>query len=84
MATRVLFFGRLRDIAGAGERLVEARASLRSIEDLIEFLAPEDDDLRRALLHPSVKIAVDQRVVARASSIDGAREIAFLPPFSGG
>lgn len=84
MPTRVLFFGRLKDAAGVGERIVEIVDGERSIDALIKRLAAGDDALAAALAHPSVKVAIDQRVVDRATLIGAAREIAFLPPFSGG
>lgn len=83
MKTRILFFGRLRDAAGGGERLARLAPGL-SIDALIDEITGVDTALAAALRDPSVNIAVDQRLVPRSTIIDAAREIAFLPPYSGG
>lgn len=83
MTTRILFFGQLRDAAGAAERTV-ALAAGTSIDAVIEAVAAGDGALGAALRDPAIKVAVDRQVVARSSLVGSPREIAFLPPFSGG
>lgn len=79
---RILFFGRLRDVAGcAMTEIAECGASLA---ELRELLARENPMLGEALHDPSVRVAVDQTMVGRDGSIEGADEIAFMPPLSGG
>ncbi len=78
---RILFFGRLRDIAGCAMMEYAACASLL---ELREALARENPMLGEALDDPSVRVAVDQAMVGREAPIDGAAEIAFMPPLSGG
>lgn len=84
MATRILFFGALREKAGGGERLAELPAQIDNAGALIDWLAGEDGDLKRALEASSVRIAVDQALVRRDETFVRPREIAFMPPFSGG
>lgn len=43
--TRLLFFGRLRDVAGEGERLVELPADIGTVSELRAWLANDDADL---------------------------------------
>lgn len=81
---RILFFGRLREAAGLGERQVDLPPGVMTGADLIGLLGAGDDRLRAALEAPAVKIVADDAVVPRAAKITGAREIAFLPPVSGG
>jgi molybdopterin synthase sulfur carrier subunit len=83
MTTRILFFGQLRDAAGAAERMVDLTAET-SIDGVIDALATSGAMLGAALRHPAVKVAVDRQIVARSTLVGDAREIAFLPPFSGG
>lgn len=81
--SRVLLFGRLRDLAGWRER--EIAPSPRTLAELRAHLAHEDNALGEALSHPSVRIAVDQQVVTdEAVPLGEASEIAFMPPMSGG
>jgi molybdopterin synthase sulfur carrier subunit len=84
MSTRILFFGALREKAGAGERLIELPPDVKNAAALIEFIAGQDDALKDSLQAPSVRIAIDQKLVSRRDNFDAPREIAFMPPFSGG
>lgn len=77
---RVLFFGRLRDAAGAAE--LAAPAELTSLAQLRAWLAREHGGL--ALDGVGVRVAVDGTIVSGDASLSGAREVAFMPPMSGG
>ncbi len=78
---RVLLFGRLADTAGWRERDLVLPASL---ETLRLTLAGEDPVLGAALAGPGVQAAVDQVLTRGDASLAGVREVAFLPPMSGG
>ena len=84
MATRLLFFGALREPAGAAERIVDLPQDVTDGADLIDWLAADDETLGAALKAPSVRMCVDQVMTKREADIRGAAEIAFMPPFSGG
>lgn len=78
---KLLFLGRLEDLAGAGEREV----ALDGPTPLDEVLAALPADLREALRGPRVKIARNGDVVpATGLVVVQGDEIAFLPPVSGG
>lgn len=81
---RVLFFGRLRELAGAPEMTRALPAETATAEDLARLLAAENPALGAALAEPSVRVAVDREFAARTASLAGAGEIAFMPPLSGG
>lgn len=83
-ATRIIFFGRLREAAGRPALDMELPPDVRSGADLVKLLAARDPAVGAALSHPSVKIVVDQAIGSAATDISNAREIAFLPPYSGG
>jgi len=83
--TRLLFFGRLRDIAGFAERTLELPGMVDSVADLRAYLAAQDPDLGAAIAAPGVRVAVDQAFcMSDAARARGAREIAFMSPLSGG
>ncbi|MBB5519325.1 MoaD/ThiS family protein [Amphiplicatus metriothermophilus] len=84
MAIRVLFFGRLHEVVGAREREIEPPDWVDTPAALIDWLAAGDARIGAALSAPSVRVAVDQAIVERDSPLAGAREVAFMPPFSGG
>jgi molybdopterin synthase sulfur carrier subunit len=76
---RLVFLGRLEDIAGASERTVPGGA-------LAEVLAALDADLVAALTADRIRLAINGTLVSdRASLVIGEDdELAFLPPVSGG
>jgi molybdopterin synthase sulfur carrier subunit len=84
MATRILFFGPLKEAAGCGERTVDLPPQVKDAASLIEYLADGDAYVSDALSASSVKIAVDKTIIGPGAPIHGAEEIAFMPPFSGG
>ena len=81
---RILFLGKLREAAGAGERIVAPPQGVATGADLIAWLAADDATLGAALSHLSVRIVADHEIVERSASLLDAREVAFLPPASGG
>jgi molybdopterin converting factor small subunit len=81
LRVKVLFFGRLKEIAGTGEELVEIAPGWR-IEDLFaSFVArrPEFAEYRGSLV-----ASRNQEFVAWSTPLDSEDEIGFLPPVSGG
>ena len=76
---KLRFFGHLRALAG-DEREVELPPHVTDSALLREWLGRETP----ALLDPGVKIALDDRILVTPAPLGGAREVAFLPPLSGG
>ena len=79
---RVLFFGRLRDVAGAGE--LSLAAPLSTLADLHAHLARDNAALGEALAGPGIRVAIDQAFVTGDADFGPNAEIAFMPPLSGG
>ena len=80
MPLKLVFLGRLEDLAGAAEREVAAVASLDSV------LAGLEPDLAAALGADRIRLAINGTLVTDRDAValaDGD-EIAFLPPVSGG
>jgi molybdopterin synthase sulfur carrier subunit len=76
---RLVFLGRLEDIAGAAEREVPGGA-------LAEVLAGLAPDLMKALSGERIRLAVNGTLITDRGSIvlGEGDELAFLPPVSGG
>lgn len=82
---RVLYFARIRQIAGRSMEELEVPASVTSVSDLIDFLSARDEAVALALAERrTLRAAVDQTHVVLDASIAGAREVAFFPPVTGG
>lgn len=83
--TRLLFFGRLRDIAGYAERRIDLPQEIETIADLRAYLAARDATLGQAIAERGVRVAVNQTFcTSDAAPTRGAVEIAFMSPLSGG
>lgn len=81
MQVKVLFFGQLRELVGAGEEQVELPAGAR-VADLVSHYQkrfPRWEEFR-----PSIAVAVNQEYADGAAALSGGDEVAFLPPVSGG
>lgn len=78
---RVLFFGKIAQRAGEG-REVDA-AAFSTVAEVTDFLC-EDPDLAELLRSPAVVTVLDDVVVKGAAPIASAKELAYLPPISGG
>jgi molybdopterin synthase sulfur carrier subunit len=82
--TRLLFFGRLRDVAGDSERKLDLPPHVATVADLRTWLAESDAALGAALAARGIHVVVDQVIRSGDVSVRGAAEIAFMPPLSGG
>ena len=82
---RVKYFAWVRERVGKAEEVVEPPASVRTVEDLIGWLATRGDEYAHAFATPRViRAAIDQAHVRPDTAIAGAREIALFPPMTGG
>ena len=81
MQTRVLFFGKLKELAGAAEQSVELRSGA-TIADLFDRFAHETPAL--ASYRSSVVASRNQEFASWTTVLEPGDEIAFLPPVSGG
>lgn len=84
MAGVVLLFGRLRDAFGASSIALPEGAG--TVAEMRTLLASEYPDLAPLLASRSIRIALNQELVADETTtmISAADEIALLPPLSGG
>ena len=80
MRVRLVFLGRLQDLADGAERTVAA-APGDSVDTLLNRLEPE---LAAALRSPKVRIAVAGALGGLERIVSANDEVAFLPPVSGG
>lgn len=82
---KILYFARLKQIAGRGEEQVEVPASIATVSELIDFLSRRDQQVGEALRDRRVlKVAINQKHSNLAASLSGAHEVAFFPPVTGG
>ncbi|HVY89974.1 MAG TPA: MoaD/ThiS family protein [Hyphomonadaceae bacterium] len=84
MAGTVLLFGKLKDAFGAPS--IPLPAGVATAAELRKKLADANPDLAAMLRSRSIRVAVNQELVAdeAAVKISAKDEIALLPPLSGG
>ncbi len=84
MSGAVLLFGKLKDAFGASS--IPLPAGVATAAALRDSLAEANPDIADMLRSKSVRIAVNQTMVADEAStrISPSDEIALLPPLSGG
>jgi len=82
---KVKYFAWVRERVGKSEETLEPPESVRTIEDLMAWLARRGETYAYAFETPKViRAAIDQAHVRPDAAIAGAREIAFFPPMTGG
>jgi molybdopterin synthase sulfur carrier subunit len=82
---KVKYFAWVRERVGKAEETLEPPASVRTVGDLMAWLAGRDETYAHAFETPRViRAAIDHAHVKADTMIAGAREIAFFPPMTGG
>jgi sulfur-carrier protein len=82
---KVKYFAWVRERIGKAEEIIEPPAEVRTVGELIDWLAARDDAYAYAFEKPKViRAAIDHAHVQQDAAISGAREIAFFPPMTGG
>ncbi len=82
----VLFFGKLRELAGLASEPLPAEAVGQPVSVLTGLMATRHPGLAGAIDHPSTRVCANQALIARKDDplVTETDEIAFLPPMSGG
>jgi len=79
----VLYFAWLRERIGEPKEQIETSAA--TVADLVEELKTRSEAHALAFSDMSaVRVAVDQDLTEMTASLEGAREVAFFPPMTGG
>jgi molybdopterin synthase sulfur carrier subunit len=82
---KVKYFAWVRERVGISEETIEPPADIRTVNDLMVWLAQRGEAHAHAFETPRViRAAIDHAHVKSETMIAGAREIAFFPPMTGG
>ena len=82
---KVKYFAWVRERVGISEETLEPPENVRTVEDLMGWLARRGETYAHAFETPKViRAAIDHAHVGPDAAIAGAREIAFFPPMTGG
>ena len=82
---RVLYFAWVKEKAGIAAEDIDPPKSVTTIAELIDWLKARGPEFANAFERADViRAAIDHSHVRHDARIDGAREIAFFPPVTGG
>ena len=82
---QILYFALLRERIGKSAERLDLPADVRTIGDLARFLSTRGEGYAAAFADLSrLRAARDQVHASFETEIDGAAEIAFFPPVTGG
>jgi molybdopterin synthase sulfur carrier subunit len=82
---KILYFAWLRERLNKGEEEVSPPPSVKTVADLIGWLAANDEVAALALANPKIiRAAIDARIVAADAPLAGAKTVALFPPMTGG
>jgi len=82
---KVRYFAWVRERVGKPEEDIELPAGIATVGELMDWLARRGEEYAHAFDNPKViRAAIDRSHVRPEARIDGAREIAFFPPMTGG
>jgi len=85
MSVTLRYFAWVRERIGKTDEVVDLPADVRTVGDVVAWLAGRGEEYAYAFENPTVVRAAIDRTHARAdAAIAGAREIAFFPPMTGG
>ena len=82
---KLLYFAWVRERVGKPEEEIELPAGVTTVGDLMSWLTQRGEEYAHAFENPQViRAAIDRAHVKADAAIAGAREIAFVPPMTGG
>lgn len=85
MALSLLYFAWVREAVGTGAEQVSPPEAVRTVGDLIAWLAGRSEGHAAAFAEPAkLRAAIDQAFVPLDAPLGDAREVAIFPPVTGG
>jgi molybdopterin synthase sulfur carrier subunit len=82
---KLLYFAWVRERVGKTDEVIEPPASVRTVAELMGWLAGRGEEYAYAFENRRViRAAIDKAHVTPETLIAGAHEIAFFPPMTGG
>jgi sulfur-carrier protein len=85
VSIKVRYFAWVRERVGKAEEELEPPAGIVTVDQLMAWLAAKGERYAYAFENPKViRTAIDRSHVRADARIDGAGEIAFFPPMTGG
>jgi len=85
MSVKLRYFAWVRERIGNPEATVDVPPGIATVAELMVWLGLRGEEYAYAFKNAKViRAAIDQKHVRPDTAIEGAREIAFFPPMTGG
>ena len=85
MSLKLRYFAWVRERIGKPEETVEVPPGIATVAELMTWLASRGEEYAHAFRNAKViRAAIDRKHVRADAAINGAGEIAFFPPMTGG
>lgn len=82
---KALYFASVRERIGLAEEELSPPAAVRTLGELMAWLAERGENYAHAFEDPAtIRTAVDRMHAKHDAGFEGAREVAFFPPMTGG
>jgi molybdopterin synthase sulfur carrier subunit len=82
---KAVYFAWVRERIGKAEEEIDPPPEVVTVADLIGWLSARDEGYAHAFENPkTIRAALDRTHVKPDAKLNGAREIAFFPPMTGG
>jgi molybdopterin synthase sulfur carrier subunit len=82
---KLVYFAWVRERVGQAEENVQPPADVGTVADLVAWLKTRGEGYAHAFENERViRAAIDHVHVKPDTALDGAREVAFFPPMTGG
>jgi len=82
---KLVYFAWVRERVGQAEENVEPPSDVGTVADLVAWLKTRGEGYAHAFENERViRAAIDHVHVKPDTALDGAREVAFFPPMTGG
>ena len=82
---KLLYFAWVRERVGKAEEEIEPPPGVATVGELVAWLIGRGEGYAYAFENPkAIRAAIDRNHVRSDARIDGAHEIAFFPPMTGG
>lgn len=85
MTVTLRYFAWVRERVGFAEETIELPASIKTLGELILWQKTRNENFAFAFEdHETIRAAIDKKHKEADAAVEGATEIAFFPPMTGG
>lgn len=82
---KLVYFAWIRERVGIEEEAIELPETVKTVKDLLKWQQSRGDNYEAAFADlETIRVALDQFHAEQDDVIEGAGEIAFFPPMTGG